>query len=150
MDKKLGIIVQCLFGVEVVSEFRKAYKETKEVQTLTDSSMRSMLYQGDAVPHIPYGNLFVVKVGRPVHILAMSTRFGPVVMRVTHRREVEVLMNRAVSPYYHKKLHEVGMSTSHIYNEMTKFMGISSDKRKYPGDKPMLNLGQMIEQELTH
>lgn len=150
MDKKLGIVVQCLFGVEVVSEFRKAYKGTKEVQTLTDSSMRSMLYQGDAIPHIPYGDLFVVKLGRPVHILAMSTRFGPVIMRVTHRREVEVLMNRAVSPYYHKKLHEIGMSTSHIYNEMTKFMGLNSDKRKYPGDKPMVNLGQMIEQDLTH
>lgn len=125
MDKKLGIIVQRIFGMYAVNTFRHAHRETKEVQTLTGTSMRSMLYNGDSIPHIESGKLFKIKLTeRNATILGLSTKLGPIVMRITHAREVEVLMNESISFYYLNHLHDVSGITSNIDQEMLAFLSL--------------------------
>lgn len=140
MDKKLGIVVHRIFGMQAVKMFRQALRETKEVQTMTDESMRSLLYQGDSIPHIEVGHLFKIKLSsRHSAILGLSSQYGPIVMRVTHAREVEVLMNESISFYYLNHLHDVSAITSNIDQEMLAFLGLRGRDKDRWGNAPTIS-----------
>lgn len=149
MDKKLGIVVHRIFGMQAVNTFRQAFRETKEVQTMTDESMRSMLYQGDLIPHIEIGHLFKIKLtSRHSSILGLSSQYGPIVMRVTHAREVEVLMNAAVDHYYTKRLNKVTKTTSNIDVEMLAYLAMRGHHKEKWHNCP--NIAQHMAEKEPH
>jgi hypothetical protein len=144
MEKKQGIIISHMFGQSTVDAFRRSYKQVKEVQTLTDETLKSILFNGAIVTEVEFGKLFRVSIGRPNNILAISTRYGPVVMKVTSKSCVEILMNRTLEPYAIRKKKELDLRLLSTYSAFVQFIGHTS------GDTVFLNIGEMVEKDQTH
>lgn len=59
-----------------------------------------MILNGDLIPHLEPGTVFRVTPS-PMnrHTLGISTRYGPVVVRVLTKQAVQFIMNAALEPY---------------------------------------------------
>jgi|SRR6185312_1516187 len=144
MKNNQGIITTSMFGESTVAAFRRIQKEVKEVQTLTDQSLHSILFNGDLIPHIGFGKLFRISLGRPSDILAISTRYGPVVMKIAGKAQVEVLVNRALETYLLYKRSELNLSLLSTHNAFVQFVGYKNNQVDFK------NIGEMVELAQTH
>ncbi len=142
MNKLTGIISTSLFGETNASTLRQVWRDTKETQSLTDASLRSMLFNGDAIPHIPYGKLFRIDLGRRSTVLAISTRFGPIVLKPISKHHIEILMNRTLEPVSVKKRKDLDNDPPPRINPLLRYLGCVDR------DQQFFNIGEMVEREL--
>lgn len=146
MEHKHGIHALSLFGEENVNTLRRYYKQTGAKQVLTDRSMHSLIFNGDSIPGFEYGTLLRINLGRRSDVLAISTRYGPVILQVTGKTSIQILMNKQLKKYATKKLQGLDFAKMGRYNAMTQFLG-HHDKET---GVTFYNIGEMVEQDQSH
>lgn len=141
MDKTTGIVKHSFFGQTSVETLRRVYKEVKEVQTLNIESLHSLVFNGDAIPHIAEGELFRIATDTHSNVLGISTRYGPIMLKVIGKHEVEVFMNHRLEPWLARKKRDLDLSLMGRYNAVMQFIGMKDEKENIE----FLNIGQMLE-----
>jgi phage portal protein BeeE len=143
MEKTVGIIKHYLYGESAVEALRRTYKQTKEVQTFTNESLHSMVFKGDSIPHIEYGKLFRVAADSHAHVLGISTRYGPIMLRAANKNTVEVLMNATLQPWLTEKKKNLDLGAAGRFGPVMQFIGYKDSEFIF------LNIGEMVEQSLA-
>lgn len=149
MDKIVGMVKYTLRG-DVSRAFSSWCKKIKRKQSLNTDSMSSMIMQGDHVPDIPYGELFHITPTRNnKKILAINTRFGPVVLSRSTSQEITFIMNASLEPYIHRMVHQQMSGPPSNASPLSLWLG-HRIVNTHGGDRVWLNIGQLVETDFEH
>lgn len=149
MDKIVGMVKHSLRG-DNSKAWSSWCKKVKLKQALNTESLSSLILQGHHIPDIPYGEIFhVVPTRNNKKILAINTRFGPVVFGRVNSQEVSVIMNATLEPYIHRMVHQQ-MEGPHCNASLLSMWLGHRIHNTYGGDRVWLNLGQMVEKDFPN
>ncbi|MDR3392180.1 MAG: hypothetical protein P4L77_10660 [Sulfuriferula sp.] len=119
-------------------------------QSLNTESLSSLILQGDHIPDIAYGEIFhVVPTRNNKKILAVSTRFGPVVFARVNSREISIIMNATLEPYIHRMCHQQMEGPLSNASILSLWLG-HTIHNTYGGNRVWLNIGQMVEKDFPN